>query len=171
MWRILQCSEPDDYVLATGETHSVREFVEKAFAQIGVKIVWQGAGVDEKGIDAESGRVLVEIDPRYFRPTEVDLLIGDPSKARSKLGWQHKVSFEQLVGEMVAADLKTVADERSRVSLPRIESARGLLRARSSLRENASSWPATPAWPVQQSCVASDKKLAIYSFRSAASSI
>ena len=98
MWRILQCSEPDDYVLATGETHSVREFVEKAFAQIGVKIVWQGAGVGEKGIDAESGRVLVEIDPRYFRPTEVDLLIGDPSKARSKLGWQHKVSFEQLVG-------------------------------------------------------------------------
>jgi GDPmannose 4,6-dehydratase len=115
MWRILQCSEPDDYVLATGETHSVREFVEKAFAQIGVKIVWQGAGVGEKGIDAESGRVLVEIDPRYFRPTEVDLLIGDPSKARSKLGWQHKVSFEQLVVEMVAADLKTVADESSRV--------------------------------------------------------
>ena len=115
MWRILQCSEPDDYVLATGETHSVREFVEKAFAQIGVKIVWQGAGVGEKGIDAESRRVLVEIDPRYFRPTEVDLLIGDPSKARSKLGWQHKVSFEQLVVEMVAADLKTVADESSRV--------------------------------------------------------
>ena len=115
MWRILQCSEPDDYVLATGETHSVREFVEKAFAQIGVKIVWQGAGVGEKGIDAESGRVLVEIDPRYFRPTEVDLLIGDPSKARSKLGWQHKVSFDQLVGEMVAADLKTVAGESSRV--------------------------------------------------------
>ena len=115
MWRILQCSEPDDYVLATGETHSVREFVEKAFAQIGVKIVWQGAGVDEKGIDAESGRVLVEIDPRYFRPTEVDLLIGDPSKARSRLGWQHKVSFDELVGEMVAADLKTVAGERSRV--------------------------------------------------------
>ena len=108
-------SEPDDYVLATGETHSVREFVEKAFAQIGVKIVWQGAGVDEKGIDAESGRVLVEIDPRYFRPTEVDLLIGDPSKARSRLGWQHKVSFDELVGEMVAADLKTVAGERSRV--------------------------------------------------------
>ena len=115
MWRILQCSEPDDYVLATGEMHSVREFVEKAFAQIGVKIVWQGAGVDEKGIDAESGRVLVEIDPRYFRPTEVDLLIGDSSKARSRLGWQHKVSFDELVGEMVAADLKTVAGERSRV--------------------------------------------------------
>jgi GDPmannose 4,6-dehydratase len=115
MWRILQCPEPDDYVLATGETHSVREFVEKAFAQIGVEITWRGAAIEEKGIDARSGRVLVQIDPRYFRPTEVDLLIGDPSKARSKLGWQHKVSFEQLVAEMVAADLKTVAGESSRV--------------------------------------------------------
>jgi GDPmannose 4,6-dehydratase len=81
MWRILQCPEPDDYVLATGETHSVREFVEKAFAQIGVKIVWQGAGVDEKGLDPTSGRILVQVDPRYFRPTEVDLLIGDPSRS------------------------------------------------------------------------------------------
>jgi GDPmannose 4,6-dehydratase len=115
MWRILQHPEPDDYILATGETHSVREFVEKAFAQIELCIVWKGAGVDEKGVDAKSGRVLVQIDPRYFRPTEVDLLIGDPSKARAKLGWQHKVSFEQLVTEMVAADLKTVADEKSRV--------------------------------------------------------
>src|SRR5262245_30602777 len=115
MWRILQCPEPDDYVLATGETHSVREFVEKAFAQIGVRIVWQGAGVDEKGVDARSGRVLVQIDPRYFRPTEVDLLIGDPSKARSKLGWQHRVSFDELVSEMVAADLKAVGGERLRV--------------------------------------------------------
>ena len=115
MWRILQCPEPDDYVLATGEAHSVREFVEKAFGHIGVEVVWKGAGVDEQGVDARSSRVLVQIDPRYFRPTEVDLLIGDPSKARSKLGWQHKVSFEQLVAEMVAADLKAVAGERSRV--------------------------------------------------------
>jgi GDPmannose 4,6-dehydratase len=115
MWKILQSPEPDDYVLATGETHSVREFVEKAFAQIGIRIVWEGVGVDEKGIDAGSGRVMVQIDPRYFRPTEVDLLIGDPSKARSKLGWHHRVSFEQLVTEMVAADLKNVAGERSRV--------------------------------------------------------
>ncbi len=115
MWRILQQPEPDDYVLATGETHSVREFVEKAFAQIGVRIAWEGVGVEEKGLDAGSGRVLVQVDPRYFRPTEVDLLVGDPSKARSKLGWQHRVSFEQLVAEMVAADLKTVAGETSRV--------------------------------------------------------
>jgi len=115
MWRILQQPEPDDYVLATGETHSVREFVEKAFAQIGVHIAWEGVGVEEKGLDAGSGRVLVQVDPRYFRPTEVDLLVGDPSKARSKLGWQHRVSFEQLVAEMVAADLKTVAGETSRV--------------------------------------------------------
>jgi GDPmannose 4,6-dehydratase len=115
MWRILQQPEPDDYVLATGETHSVREFVEKAFAQIGVHIAWEGVGVEEKGLDAGSGRVLVQVDPRYFRPTEVDLLVGDPSKARSKLGWQHRVSFEQLVAEMVAADLETVAGETSRV--------------------------------------------------------
>jgi GDPmannose 4,6-dehydratase len=115
MWRILQHPEPDDYVLATGEMHSVREFVEKTFAQIGIDIIWKGAGVDEKGVDTASGRVLVRVDPRYFRPTEVDLLIGDPSKARSKLGWRHKVSFEELVAEMVDADLKNVASERSRV--------------------------------------------------------
>jgi GDPmannose 4,6-dehydratase len=115
MWRILQQPEPDDYVLATGETHSVREFVDKAFAQIGIGIVWQGVGADEKGIDAGSGRVLVEVDPGYFRPTEVDFLIGDASKARAKLGWKHRVSFDDLVAEMVAADLKNVALEKSRV--------------------------------------------------------
>jgi GDPmannose 4,6-dehydratase len=115
MWRILQQAEPDDYLLATGEAHSVREFVEKAFAQIDLPITWEGVGVKERGLDAKSGRVLVQVDPRYFRPTEVDLLVGDPSKARSKLGWQHKVSFEQLVAEMVAADLKTIAGESSRV--------------------------------------------------------
>jgi GDPmannose 4,6-dehydratase len=104
MWLIAQQPEPDDYVLATGETHSVREFVEKAFAHIGKRIAWRGTGTDEKGYDAESKQVLVEVDPRYFRPTEVDLLIGDPSKARTKLGWQHKVSFDALVSEMVDAD-------------------------------------------------------------------
>jgi GDPmannose 4,6-dehydratase len=115
MWRILQHPEPDDYVLATGETRAVREFVEKAFAQTGVTVHWKGAGVDEQGIDAKSGRVLVRVDPRYFRPTEVDLLIGDPSKARAKLGWQHKISFDELVAEMVAADLRNVESDRSRV--------------------------------------------------------
>jgi GDPmannose 4,6-dehydratase len=104
MWMMLQQDEPDDYVLATGEKHSVREFVEKAFAIVGKKIVWQGSGVDEKGLDVRSGRVLVEVDPRYFRPTEVDLLLGDPSKARQKLGWKHRTSFEDLVREMVEAD-------------------------------------------------------------------
>jgi GDPmannose 4,6-dehydratase len=115
MWQILQQPSPDDYVLATGESHSVREFVELAFAQVGIKIAWRGKGVDEEGVDAATGRVLTRIDRRYFRPTEVYRLVGDPSKARSKLGWQHRVSFEQLVTEMVAADLETVAHERSRV--------------------------------------------------------
>jgi GDPmannose 4,6-dehydratase len=118
MWRILQQPEPDDYVLATGESHSVREFVEKGFAQIGIRIAWAGKGVEERGIDAESGRVLVKVDPRYFRPTEVDLLIGDASKAKEKLGWRHRVSFDELVAEMVASDLKIVANERSRVLTP-----------------------------------------------------
>ena len=104
MWLMMQQDSPDDYVLATGEAHSVREFVEKAFAHVGRKIVWKGAGVDEKGIDAASGAVLVEIDPRYFRPTEVELLIGDPRKAHRKLGWRHRVTFEELVREMVDAD-------------------------------------------------------------------
>jgi GDPmannose 4,6-dehydratase len=105
MWLILQQSKPDDYVLATGEAHSVREFVEKAFAHVGRQIEWRGPGVQEEGIDPRDGRALVSVDPRYFRPTEVDALLGDPSKARAKLGWHHKVSFEELVSEMVEADL------------------------------------------------------------------
>ena len=105
MWLMLQQPEPDDYVLATGEEHSVREFVEKAFGFIGKKIEWRGSGVAEQGIDAHDGRTLIEIDPRYFRPTETDALLGDPSKARQKLGWKHKVSFDQLVREMVETDL------------------------------------------------------------------
>jgi len=113
MWRILQQPEGDDYVLATGETHSVREFVERAFAATGIEIVWKGAGVEEKGIDAHSGRELVAVDPRYFRPTEVDLLIGDPAKARAKLGWTHTTPFPDLVREMVEADLVAVRRERA----------------------------------------------------------
>src|SRR3982075_81529 len=105
MWMMLQQDEPDDYVLATGEKHSVREFVNKAFGIVGKEIAWQGSGVDEKGRDARSGHVLVEVDPRYFRPTEVDSLLGDPSKARQKLGWKHRTSFDDLVKEMVEADL------------------------------------------------------------------
>ena len=106
MWRILQHDEPDDFVIATGETHSVREFVELAFAATGFHIQWQGFGVDEKGIDAETGQTLVEVDPRYFRPTEVDLLLGDATKAKEKLGWEPRTSFKQLVREMVQEDLR-----------------------------------------------------------------
>jgi len=106
MWLILQQPEPDDYVLATGEEHSVREFAERAFACVGRTIEWRGAGLAEQGVDARDGRVLIEIDERYFRPTETGTLLGDPSKARQRLGWRHKVSFDQLVQEMVEADLE-----------------------------------------------------------------
>jgi GDPmannose 4,6-dehydratase len=111
MWRIMQQEEPDDYVLATGETHSVREFIELAFAKVGRIIEWQGEGVDEVGIDGRSGDILVRIDPRYFRPTEVDLLLGDPTKARRVLGWHHTVTFPELVSEMVNSDLEVIAKE------------------------------------------------------------
>ncbi len=117
MYRILQQPEGDDYVLATGETHSVREFVELAFAEIGRVIEWKGEGVDEVGIDRKSGKILVRIDPRYFRPTEVDLLLGNPAKAKEKLGWVHTTSFFDLVKEMVAGDLKTVASEAGRLDI------------------------------------------------------
>lgn len=110
MWRILQQDEADDYVLATGETHSVREFVELAFGHIGRGIEWRGEGVDEEGICQKTGKVVVRIDPRYFRPTEVDLLLGDPSKAREKLGWTHTTAFRDLVREMVEADLRLTAN-------------------------------------------------------------
>lgn len=110
MWRILQQVTPDDYVLATGETVTVRNFVNMAFAETGVTIRWEGKGVDEKGYDRESGRLLVAIDPRYFRPTEVDLLVGDPTKAREKLGWSHNTTVAELVAEMVREDLKVMTD-------------------------------------------------------------
>jgi len=104
MWRMLQQPTADDYVLATGEMHSVREFVELAFAAAGRGIAWRGKGVEEQGVDRRSGEVLVAVDPRYFRPTEVDLLLGDASKARDRLGWRHTVPFGELVREMVEAD-------------------------------------------------------------------
>jgi GDPmannose 4,6-dehydratase len=114
MWRIVQQEAGDDYVLATGETHSVRSFAEKAFAETGRRLVWEGSGVEETGRCAETGRALVEVDPRYFRPTEVDLLIGDPAKARERLGWRHATSLDAMIAEMVAGDLKRVAHERDR---------------------------------------------------------
>jgi GDPmannose 4,6-dehydratase len=111
MWRMMQQQESGDYVLATGETHSVREFIEFAFAKVGRTIEWHGEGVEEVGIDGRIGDILVRIDPRYFRPTEVDLLVGDPSKARRVLGWHHKVTFLELVSEMVNSDLEVIAKE------------------------------------------------------------
>jgi GDPmannose 4,6-dehydratase len=114
MWRILQHSEPEDFVLATGEKHTVRELIDAAFAVVGRELQWRGKGTDEVGLDAASGRVVVCIDPRYFRPTEVDLLLGDSSKARAKLGWTHTTSFKDLIAEMVRSDLKVVLEERDR---------------------------------------------------------
>lgn len=106
MWRILQQDEPDDFVLATGRTNSVRYFIERAFAEVGIEIEWKGKAEDEKGIDKKTGKVLIEIDPKYYRPTEVDLLMGDPSKAKAKLGWKPTYTLEQLISEMVKADME-----------------------------------------------------------------
>ncbi len=114
MWRMLQQEEPDDYCLATGVSHSVREFVELAFGYSGRTIEWQGKGVDEVGIDAESGKTLIEVDPQYFRPTEVMELLGDSTKAHEILGWKHTISFDELVREMVNNDMKIVAEEKDR---------------------------------------------------------
>jgi GDPmannose 4,6-dehydratase len=114
MWLMLQQEKPDDYVLATGESHSVREFIDLAFSKVGRRIVWRGEGADEVGVDASSGKDLVRVDPRYFRPTEVDELIGDASKAADRLGWRHKTTFKELVAEMVQSDLKAVVREAAR---------------------------------------------------------
>ena len=108
---MLQQPEPDDYVLATGESHSVREFIEVAFREVGRDIVWRGRGAEEVGIDANTGEDLVRVDPGYFRPTEIDELLGDASKAAQRLGWHHKISFQQLVSEMVQSDLNVIANE------------------------------------------------------------
>lgn len=109
MWLMLQQKNPEDFVIATGENHTIREFVEKAFEKIGIIISWFGEGVNEKGIDAKSGKVIVSVDPFYFRPTEVDTLLGDPSYAEKKLGWKPKTTFNQLVGIMVDHDIKEMS--------------------------------------------------------------
>ena len=111
MWRMLQADHPDDYVIATGETHSVREFAELVFRRLGMSLTWQGEGVQEKGIDQASGKVVIEIDPRYFRPAEVDLLLGDPAKAKRELGWEPKTSFTSLVEMMTDTDLEMAQRE------------------------------------------------------------
>jgi GDPmannose 4,6-dehydratase len=114
MWRILQQERPDDYVLATGELHSVRDLVELAFEMVGRRITWRGKGVDEVGVDSTTGDELVAIDPKYFRPTEVDLLLGDATKARERLGWTHTTPFRDMVAEMVREDLKLIARNQDR---------------------------------------------------------
>ena len=116
MWLMLQQPEPDDYVLATGESHSVREFVELAFGHVDRRIEWRGVGVEEKGIDAAAGEVLVEIDERYYRPTEISLLRGDAGKARKKLGWRPRSSFQDLVREMVEADIEALKNNKNRIN-------------------------------------------------------
>lgn len=111
MWLIMQQPEPDDYVIATGEYHSVREFTTMAFERVGIKLRWEGEGVNERGIDCTTGKVLVEVDPRFFRPSEVDELLGDPAKAREKLGWNpRKTSFQELVNIMVDSDVRLMAE-------------------------------------------------------------
>ncbi|WP_425040531.1 GDP-mannose 4,6-dehydratase [Primorskyibacter sp. S187A] len=115
MWRIVQHDTPEDWVLATGVSASVREFTEAAFNAVGRQIEWKGTGVDEKGYDATTGEHVVSVDPRYFRPTEVDHLLGDPSKAKEKLGWEPKTSLAEMVREMVGSDLTTVAREDARL--------------------------------------------------------
>jgi GDPmannose 4,6-dehydratase len=106
MWLMLQQEQPEDFVIATGEQHSVREFVTRAGAQLGQRIEWRSQGVDEQGIDAATGKMIIKVDPRYFRPTEVDALLGDATKAHAKLGWAPQISFAELVAEMVAGDLE-----------------------------------------------------------------
>lgn len=113
MWMMLQRDKADDFVLATGETHTVREFVELAFKELGMEIKWEGSGVDEKGIDKATGKVLIEIDPRYFRPTEVDLLLGDASKAEREIGWKPKTKFYELVSMMTKADLELMQNKKN----------------------------------------------------------
>jgi GDPmannose 4,6-dehydratase len=105
-WMMLQQEKPDDFVIATGKQHSVREFVEKAAYEIGIRIRWNGEGISEKGYNADSGECIVAIDPRYFRPAEVDTLLGDPSKAKKVLGWEPKITFENLVIEMMREDMR-----------------------------------------------------------------
>ena len=113
MWMMLQQEKADDFVLATGETHTVREFVELTFKELGMEIEWKGSGVDEKGIDKATGKTLIEIDPKYFRPTEVDLLLGDASKAERELGWKPKTKFYELVSMMTKADLELMQNKKN----------------------------------------------------------
>lgn len=123
MWRMLQQDKPKDYVIATNETHTVREFTELAFEEVGINLEWKGTGVNEKGIDKHTGKVLVDVNPRYFRPAEVELLWGDCSRAEEELGWERKTSFRELVNMMVDSDMKEIADMDIEEYLSRLEAA------------------------------------------------
>ena len=112
MWLMLQYDTPEDFVIATGEAHSVKEFVELAFKHVGIGIIWEGEGIDEKGIDQNTGKVIIEVDPKYFRPTEVDILLGDASKAKRLLNWESKIKFEELVKMMVEDDLEKLSKQK-----------------------------------------------------------
>ncbi len=112
MWLMLQQYQPDDFVIATGRKHTVRDLVTRSFAELGISLSWEGHGVDEKGRDARSGRIVVEVDPRYFRPTEVELLLGDASKARARLGWEATTTFEEMISEMVRSDVALIKREQ-----------------------------------------------------------
>ena len=151
MWLMLQQDQPDDYVLATGVTTKVRSFVEWAFADAGIALEWKGTGVGEKGFDAQTGRLRVEVDPRYFRPTEVDQLIGDATKARIKLGWRHETSVRELAREMVQADLKVMQSATNEEARDAGIFARGV---------SGSGWLATRAWSVRQSDAGSPPRAA-----------
>lgn len=119
MWLMLQQEKPDDYVVATGETHSVREFTELAFKELGIDIIWQGKGEEEVGIDAITDKILVEIDTKYYRPTEVELLIGDSTKAKEKLNWKPTMKFEELVKIMIKKDEEALLDDQNQAGAPR----------------------------------------------------
>ena len=150
MWRMTQQAAPDDYVLATGESHAVREFVEVAFAETG-----RGSGLDEQGIDDASGAILVQVDPGYFRPTEVETLLGDPRKAQRVLGWRHSTAFAELVREMVQADLTLLQSERDRHASAAVAGPPSLpapMRCRSVWPAGASGSPVTAAWSAPPSC-------------------
>lgn len=123
MWLMLQQEKPQDYVLATNETHTVREFVELAFEEVGVEIEWKGTGVDEKGYNKATGELLVDVNPRYFRPAEVELLWGDSRKAEKELGWERKVSFKSLVSMMVDGDMREIAGIGSQEFIKKAEAA------------------------------------------------
>jgi len=124
MWLMLQQDKPDDYVIATGLQHSVRKLCEIAFANVGINLRFEGSGVDEKGVDVKTGKVLVRVDPRYFRPTEVDSLLGDPRKAKEKLGWEPKITFGQLVREMVENDLVEAEQELQLQAMNKVREVR-----------------------------------------------